>query len=106
MRRLFPAAILFVAAGAAQAATNIWSNVVGGFPAWYGSPTFSSNDFMFSAPLPTFPAYSLVTQQHVRFVVPTSGTNTGAVTLNVNGTGALPVVANSEAGLSALVGGE
>ena len=59
-----------------------------------------------SAPLPTWPPYGLVTQQHVRIVVPASGTNTGAATLNVASTGALPIVTNAENGLSALAGGE
>ena len=77
------AAIVFLlcAAASAQAATSIWSNTVGGFPTWYGSPTFSSNAYTLAAPLPTWPPYGLVTQQHVRIVVPASGTNTGAATL-------------------------
>jgi hypothetical protein len=107
MKRLVAALALLMAANAgARAAAPIWSNTAGGFPAWYGSPTFSSNAYTLSSPLPTWPQYSLVTQQHVRIIIPSGGTNSGAATLNVNGTGALPIVANTESGLSALVGGE
>jgi hypothetical protein len=107
MKRLLLASALFVAAAiGARAATPIWSNTVGGFPVWYGAPTFSTNAYTLSSPLPAWPPYSLVNQQHVRIVVPSSGGNTGAATLNVASTGALPIVTNTVAGLSALVGGE
>jgi hypothetical protein len=107
MKRLLAALALCLAlARAAHAATPIWSNTVGGFPTWYGSPSFSSNAYTLSAPLPSAPPFSLVAQQHVRIVVPASGGNTASATLNVNGTGALPIVTNAENGLSALVGGE
>jgi hypothetical protein len=107
MKRLLAAlALLLGLAASAHAATSIWSNTVGGFPTWYGSPSFSSNAYTLSAPLPTWPPYSLVTQQHLRIVVPSSGTNTAAATLNVASTGALPIVTNAESGLSALAGGE
>ena len=107
MKRILAALALFIGlAPAASAATSIWSNTVGGFPAWYGSPTFSSNAYALSAPLPTWPPWSLITQQHVRIIVPSSGTNTAAATLNIASTGALPIVTNAENGLSALAGGE
>ena len=99
-------ALLLGLAAGAQAATSIWSNTVGGFPTWYGSPSFGSNVYTLSAPLPTWPPYTLGNQQHLRIVVPASGTNTAAATLNVASTGALPIVTNAESGLSALVGGE
>ncbi len=99
-------ALLLGLAATAQAATSIWSNTVGGFPTWYGSPTVSSNAYTLSAPLPTWPPYALGNQQHLRIVIPSSGTNTGAATLNIASTGALPIVTNAESGLAALVGGE
>src|SRR5215469_16748307 len=77
----------------------------GGTPVVFvGAAAGTAPTYTIASPTPS--GYTLVNQYVVRTTIPASQTNAGAATLNVNSTGALPVVTNSQNGLTALVGGE
>lgn len=76
-----------------------------GTPTFFvGAPTFSSNAYTLTTPTPN--SFTLTDQYTVRIRVPSGGTNTGAATLNVAGTGPTAIETNTLGAYVPLVGGE
>jgi len=85
----------------AGAVTATGSDCAGATYVTYVGTAAGTNTYTLS---PSPSGYSLVNQYVIAATF--ANTNTGASTLNVNSTGALPVVTNTDSGLTALIGGE